>query len=77
MSDNVNIAGTRDTSCLPYCDMATLYATGGGDRMADGGAKPDRSRNAADSVQWKFGVSNITKHLKRARSKKLKECSVF
>ena len=43
--------------------------------MADGGAKLDRSRNAADSMQGKFGVSNITKHLEH--SMKLKECGVF
>ena len=45
--------------------------------VADCGAKPDRSRNAADSIHWKFGVSNITKHLERAHNMKLKECSVF
>ena len=45
--------------------------------LADGGAKPDWSRNAADGIQWKFGVSNITKHLERVHSMKLKECSVF
>ena len=43
--------------------------------MADGGAKPDWSRNAADSIQAKFGVSNITKHLEH--SMKLKTCGVF
>ena len=45
--------------------------------MAGGGAKPGWSCNAADSIQWKFRVSNITKHLERVRSLKLKECSVF
>ena len=45
--------------------------------MADSGEKPDRSLNAADSIQWKFGVSNITKHLECAHSMKLKECGVF
>ena len=45
--------------------------------LADSGAKLDRSCNAADSIQWKFRVSNITKHLERVRSLKLKECSVF
>ena len=43
--------------------------------LPDGGAKPDWSRNAADSMQGKFGVSNITKHLEH--SMKLKECGVF
>ena len=28
-------------------------------------------------TQWKFGVSNITKHLECAHSMKLKECGVF
>ena len=45
--------------------------------MADGGAKPDRSCNTADSIQWKFRVSNITKHLERVHSMKLKESGVF
>ena len=45
--------------------------------VADSRAKPDRSLNAVDSIQWKFGVSNITKYLERAHSMKLKECSVF
>ena len=30
-----------------------------------------------DSIQWKFGVSNIAKHLEHVHSMKLKECSVF
>ena len=45
--------------------------------VADGGAKPDRSRKAADSIRWKFGVSNITKHLERVHSMKLKECGML
>ena len=40
-------------------------------------SKPDWSRNTVDSIQWKFGVSNITKHLERVHSMKLKECGVF
>ena len=34
--------------------------------VADGGAKPDRSRNAADSIQWNLGVSDITRPYERA-----------
>ena len=45
--------------------------------MADGGAKPDRSCNTADSIQTKFRVSNITKHLECVQNVKLKECGVF
>ena len=45
--------------------------------MVDGGAEPDRSSNAADSILWKFGISNITKHLERMHSMKLKECGMF
>ena len=63
-------------SCPRYraAQWLTQNATGGGDQAADSGAKPDRSRNAADGIQWKFGVSNITKHLECAHSMKLKEC---
>ena len=43
--------------------------------MADGGAKSDRSRNTADSIQGKFRVSNITKHLEHSMN--LKECGMF
>ena len=65
----------RDAAVYHTVPWVTLNATGGGYRMADGGAKPDQSRNAADSMQGKFGVSNITKHLQH--SMKLKECGVF
>ena len=39
--------------------------------------QPVGSHNAADSIQWKFRVSNITKRLECAHSMKLKEYSVF
>ena len=45
--------------------------------VADSGAKPDWSRNAVNSIHWKFGVSNITKHLESLHSMKPKECAVF
>ena len=43
--------------------------------MADSNTKPVRSRNAADSIKWKFGVSNFTKHLEHVHSMKL-SCAV-
>ena len=54
-----------------------MQPEGRGYWTADGGANLDRSGNAADSIQWKFGVNNIAKHLERAHSMKLKECGVF
>ena len=42
-------------SCLPYCAAADSNCNQWG--LPDGGAKPDRSRNAADRIQWKLGVS--------------------
>ena len=74
---SLKLLGLATPAAYHTAPWLTQNATAGGDRMADGGAKPDRSRNAADSIQWKFGVSNITKHLERAHSMKLKECSVF
>ena len=65
----------RDASWLPYWADSKTQPVGGGYQTADGGAKPDRSRNAADSIQGKFRVSNITKYLEH--SMKLKECGVF
>ncbi|XP_036978387.1 chemokine-like protein TAFA-5a isoform X2 [Acanthopagrus latus] len=32
--------------------------------VADGGAKPDRSRNAADSIQWNLGDKHFPHELK-------------
>ena len=49
-SDHVIIMGTprpRDASCLPYCTMADSNRNWWG--LLDGGAKPDRSRNAAET----------------------------
>ena len=77
-SDYVIIAETprpRDASCLLYRGWLKTQPVGGGYQTADGGAKLDQSCNAEDSIQWKFGVSNITKHLKYIM--KLKECGVF
>ena len=75
MSDYVIIAETplpRNASCEALCrDGLKLQL------VADGRAKPDRNCNAADSIQWKFGVSNITKHVERTHSMRLKECHVF
>ena len=62
----------RDASCLPYCAVADSKRNRWG--LPDSGAKPDRSSNA-DSMQGKFRLSNMTKHLEH--SMKLKECSVF
>ena len=63
-SDYVIIAANSSASlrsCLAYCAMAGQRCSRCG--WPDGRAKPDQSRNAAESIQWKFGVSNITKHL--------------
>ena len=57
VGDHVIIMGTprpRDTSCLPYWAVADSNRNQWG--LPDGGAKPDRSCNAADSVQGKLGV---------------------
>ena len=59
MSDHVIIAGTllpRDARCLAYCAAA---ADSNHNRwgLPDGGAKPDRSRNAADTYPVEMGVT--------------------
>ena len=49
----VDTSTRREASCLPYCAMADSNRNPWG--LLEGGAKLDRSRNAADYIQWKLG----------------------
>ena len=49
----VDTSTRLEASCLPYCAMADSNRSWWG--LPEGGAKPDRSRNAADRIQWKLG----------------------
>ena len=61
VGDHVIMAGTpqsRDASCRPYCAVADSKRNRWG--SPDGGAKPDRSRNAADTYPveiWGYGFN--------------------
>ena len=58
MSDYVIIAGTplpREPAVYRTAPWRTQTAKGGGCRMADGGAKPNRSHNPADPYQVEIG----------------------
>ena len=73
LCDYCGNSSTSRTSCLPYCVVADSKWNLWGLSLPDVGAKPYRSHNAADSIQWILGVSIITKHLERAHSMKLKD----
>ena len=45
----------RDASCLPYCAVAGSKSSWRG--LADDGAKPDRSRNTADTYPVEIRVT--------------------
>ena len=50
---SVDTSTFRESSCLPYCTMADSNRNRWG--LPEGGAKPDRSRNPVDRIQWKMG----------------------
>ena len=49
----VDTSTRREASCLLYCAMADSNRSWWG--LPEGGAKRDRSHNAADRIQWKLG----------------------
>ena len=50
---HVDTSTRREASCLRYCAVVDANHNWWG--LPEGGAKPDRSCNAADHIQWKLG----------------------